>query len=228
MDYTVSSFLELHGALEHFKSGDYLFRGVYNTDYKLIPKIGRQSGCDLFEYEYSIMKQFRRLAVPFLDKTPQNEWEILAIAQHHGLPTRLLDWTKNPIVATYFAVNKQHDSDSIIYVINSSNLDSNIDYNFEPYVYEEDDNEVKLFEPDHVTQRIVAQDGLFTVHNNPLLPLEENEDIEIEKIRINGNCRNTIKQTLDFYGIHKASLFPGLDGITEYLEGTIKAPNSKE
>jgi hypothetical protein len=220
MNYTVSSFSELHEVLEQFNSGDYLFRGVYDLRYKLVPKIGRprDKGMDLYEYESSIMKQFRRWAVPFLDKNPQNDWEFLAIAQHHGLPTRLLDWTRNPMVATYFAVNNKHDDDSIVYVIDSSELDSGIDH--DPFVYDEEDNEVTVFEPDHITQRIVTQDGLFTVHNNPKLPLEENEDIEIGKIRIKENCRNKVKQTLDFYGVHKASLFPGLDGITEYLEWT--------
>lgn len=60
--------------------------------------------CELQEYEKTIFDSFKRQALHYLASRPKNQWKWLAVAQHNVLPTRLLDWTKNPLVAAYFAV----------------------------------------------------------------------------------------------------------------------------
>lgn len=219
--HTVRSFAGFHRIISEFDCRICLFRGVSSLKHELKPMIGRVNNHlygDFYTYETTLMNQFKRMAEPHLKSIPKNEWEWLAIAQHHGLPTRLLDWTKNPMVAGYFSVVKDVDQDSVIYVINSNQFNSNIEYDIEPYVYDDDLSEVKIFEPNLITSRIIAQNGIFTVHDNPTLPLEDVPDIEIERIVIKRTIRKELKKTLDMYGINKATLFPGLDGITEYLQ----------
>lgn len=218
--HTIHSFSGFHKVISKFDCRKYIFRGVSNKDHKLIPKIGRKVNhvyADFYTYESTLLTQFKKMAEPFLQSIPKNEWEWLAIAQHHGLPTRLLDWTKNPMVAAYFAVNKDSNQDCVIYALDSTRLDSNIDLNFEPYIYD-GSIDVKVFEPNHITSRIIVQNGIFTIHNAPLNPIEDDPIIGIEKIIIKSSARKEIKKSLDMYGINKATLFPGLDGIAEYLE----------
>ena len=220
-EYYVGSFINFHQVISKYDYRVYLFRGVSKLSYRLKPKIGRieHAHADFYTFESTLMKQFKKLSTPYLNKSPENEWEWLAIAQHHGLSTRLLDWSRNPMVAAYFAICSDYNCESVIYAMDSSQFDENIDYVNVPYIYDSAlANEVKIFEPNHITSRIIAQNGLFTFHSDPMKPLDAIPGIVFDKIIIKRRFKKELKKTLDVYGINKAALFPGLDGITEYLE----------
>jgi hypothetical protein len=225
-EIAVSSFQELHEQIQEYRDEkvDFVYRGVTDAEkHKLIPKIGRPELALKGKMSYEerlLFRKFKERAIANLAFFPRNDWEWLALAQHHGLPTRLLDWTMNPLVASYFAVEKEHDGDSAIYVLQNRKLIT-IDvieedkryrspFNFPPLV--------RRYQPADLTTRIVAQSGLFTIHPDPRHPYEPDSISRIEKIVIQKGLRRDLKKILYTYGIHRGTLFPDLDGLAQHLQ----------
>jgi hypothetical protein len=210
----IQTFTELHEIIEHYDARTVIYRGVKSVNFPLIPKIGRlippESARSREWNEKEILRLFKEQALPYLDFMPANDWDWLALGQQYGLPTRLLDWTANPLVACYFAVEQPGEDDSAIYAYqNKSYID--VEEHPNPFRYKE----VGKFIPRHLTRRITTQGGLFTIHPDPYEPFESND---MEKIVIPNALRATLKKTLNKYGVDRFSLFPGLDSLAAHIE----------
>ena len=216
---TISTIQEFYQIRRGHWSNHFAYRGEDSSAYVLRPKFGRKladpyvtpegKAYPVAAHEYSALEKFKRRATPFLDRYPSDEWDWLAVAQHHGLATRLLDWTENFLVAAYFATVGMEPNDAVIYALDTNRMPS-APLNKSPFSL---DNDV-IFYPRHSTSRITAQSGLFTAHAQPERPFD---GPIMERIVISKELRIELRITLNTYGINKESLFPGLDSVAESI-----------
>ena len=110
---SLAEYIELCTDEDH-GCGHVVYRGVSDAkNHKLVPTIGRisrfkddaQYDGELEDQEKEILEAFKRKSRGTITPTPENDFEWMALAQHHGLPTRLLDWTVSPLVALHFATS---------------------------------------------------------------------------------------------------------------------------
>ena len=193
-----------------------IFRGEDSDAYELRPKIGRAlTACDPklredpLSTERSVLQEFKLAAALHLTDQPKDDWEWMALAQHHGLPTRFLDWTENPLVAAYFAGSWPTDTDSVMYVLDGGALGA---ANRETSPFKIDG--VCRFRPAHITQRISAQAGVFTVHPSPV---DGFEHPTLQRWVVKRDCILRLRMTLGSWGFHAGTLFPTLDGVAQHV-----------
>jgi type I restriction enzyme M protein len=219
----ISSFSEFHEVIHQIPPdvGIGIYRGVRKSSYELIPSVGRllpifqengRTKNDLLRDELITFNEFFEHCISLTDKIPRNKWEVLALAQHHGLPTRLLDWTRNVLVALYFAVEKFYDTDCAVYAFKGDNIKVHVTGdNGDPLKH----RDFVAYSPPHISPRITAQAGLFTLHPQPFKAFDHDQ---ITKIIIPAGIRKSLKRTLSVYGVNSRSIFPDLDGLTQWLK----------
>lgn len=188
-----------------------MFRGHSDPSWALVPKAGRKPFAH--SDDERMFRAWQRRSVEFLSPRPSNEWEWLAIAQHHGLATRLLDWTYQPLVATFFAISTHHEGDAHLYCLKADKI------------YEKTEGSpfkaktLAKYKPHTVASRIVRQGGLFTIHPDPTKPLQDakSDKDTLELVVIESSYRKQLLFELSHYGINYASIFPDLDGLSAHI-----------
>jgi hypothetical protein len=203
-----------------------LYRGHGLASFMLRPSVGRlrppKNSSKKTVNESLMLELFRRQSIDRVEVAAADDWELLAIAQHHGLATRLLDWTRSPLVALYFCVCKEHE------ICDSSRSPQDEDAEILAWRCAKEDLSKPLptcgplkirkpirYIPRIVTTRLRAQSGVFTAHHAPKEEFKPDE--EIVRIRIPHKHRKALKDSLYRHGIHEGTMFPDLDGLARHI-----------
>jgi hypothetical protein len=213
---TVKSWQGFHRALELTKGQPgWVYRGQSDASWKLHPKVGRPpyTGQD---DEKEVYDFWLRECAANLDSRPRTTMELLALAQHHGLATRLLDWSYSPLVAAYFAAFTNNDTDSALFLYKTKQF---ITKSADPFQV----TGSPQYRPGTIGQRIIAQQGLFTVHGTPTASMEQyfHPDDVLIKIVIKKEYGPELLYDLDRYGINTMTMFPDFDGVARYVDWAI-------
>ncbi|TKB92536.1 MAG: FRG domain-containing protein [Nitrospira sp.] len=251
-DKRVTSWMELTQALydipktshERHRS-DYVYRGVADQAWGLETSLFRLGG-DYAKVERPLLRSFRKYAEP--GSIPDDTlWCQLSVAQHHRLPTRLLDWTVSPKVAVHFATfeEEHYDKDAAIWCINAVKarnllprkfldvLDREYAFLFSvemlKFIPELADFDalakegpfVLFFEPPSLDSRIVNQGAIMSVMPGATLVLSEllqNHPSLYHRVIIPKELKWEVRDKLDQDNITERMLFPGLDGLSDWLK----------
>lgn len=213
---------DFHLLFRGFRSHDgigHWFRGQSDSSWPLLPKAGRD---EFYLPNNRDLGRFRDWCNHAMAYSPlqTSKIENLAIAQHYGLATRLLDWTMNPLVAAFFCCSENKNTEGTIYVLEPPDKFIIEKFNFD---YLENYNGVLSYIPNSISPRILNQKGLFTVHCDAKCEIEITESIlgngepSLSKILIESEFKSEVLQMIDDYGINQLLLFPDLDGLSCHM-----------
>lgn len=230
--------------LHRFRS-PFAFRGVGRADRPLTSTLLRlAAGRDAARLELSLLRNFRKYAhaeSPSADSI----WDWLALGQHRGLPTRLLDWTYSPLVALHFATEHpaDFDQDGVIWCVNFVEANTRLPRRLKRLL-EADASDlftvemlstftslrqfdslsrdpfVVFLEPPAIDRRILNQFALFSLMSSPTARLDAwlaRHPELVRRVPVPAGLKWELRDKLDQSNINERVLFPGLDGLSRWL-----------
>ena len=252
-DVTVTSWNQLHELLyqdswqegiRRFRSS-YAFRGTPDANDDLVTALARL-GERFDQTEPHILRAFRRYARPE-EAAGSSLWNWLALAQHHGLPTRMLDWTYSPFVALHFMTEDMNlfGRDGVIWavdyvranallpqvlkdvaarecagVFSTDMLDEAADSLAKFDGLGKDNPFVVFMEPPSLDARIVNQFALFSLMSSPTARLDHwlaGHPGLHRRLIVPASLKWEVRDKLDQANVTERVLFPGLDGLSRWL-----------
>jgi hypothetical protein len=201
--------------LDRHMQSRWVFRGQPSEAFDLRPSAGRGEGYDPL-FEERVFRVFKKDARLHMHLPETSDWDWLALGQHFGLPTRLLDWSMNPLVACFFALDdEQHkDKNAIVYAYP---LDAKqiVDPTTWPSPFRID--QVGFLFPSSLAPRISSQRGIFSVHPRPDEAWRPKE-IEGHRFIIPAEFRFTFQRKLFRMGVDPAHIWANLEGVCSSLK----------
>ncbi|WP_266363773.1 FRG domain-containing protein [Tellurirhabdus rosea] len=231
--------------IRRFRS-PFAFRGLPDVQYNLATSLMRLGG-NYADLEGHLLRNFKKYA--HRDVVQRDSyWHWLSVAQHHGLPTRLLDWTFSPLVALHFltASIDMYDRDGLIWCVNYrraheclpealknkltcegadiftvemlTEIESLVAFD---RLSGEADPFALFFEPPSLDDRIVNQYAMFSVLSSPAIGMDtwlESHPDLCRRIIVPASLKWEIRDKLDQANINERVLFPGLDGLSLWLK----------
>jgi len=215
---SVSDFLKVKdGLLYTLDPGTWFFRGECDWEYLLKPSIGRlfetvnfTTKEKLLHFEEHAFNEFYIRV--YNELREKDKFILLAVAQHHGLKTRLLDWTFSPLIALFFAVenDSRHGTNGSLITFQATTHLNNYNKQIASPFDERLEEYHLLFMPD-LSPRIRAQQGVFQLFKNPTQEFREGNNLR--KFKIPAAHKRAIKMELNELGISYQTVFPDLDGL---------------
>ena len=232
------------GELGRFRS-DFAFRGRDDAREDLVTSLQRLGG-EIRALERHLLRNFRRYAqrhaVPF-----ESTWNWLALGQHHGLPTRLLDWTHSPLVALHFATSRveRSECDAVVWMVDYVRAQQEAPPELREALERDGMNVftaeslgrvaaglaeledlgagdfVVFLEPPSLDERIVNQYALFSLMSRPEARFDEwleQRPHLVRKVIVPAELKWEVRDKLDQANVTERVLFPGLDGLSRWLK----------
>lgn len=202
-------------------TGSQIFRGQ-SIQGHLLPGVARENPKeDTTELEIEMLKELRKQGLTMVPSYVDinNDWDMLVLAQHYGMKTRLLDWTSNALAALWFACSSRGDDNAYVYALESYSLTLK-SLAGSPFKQAK----TRVITPNLSNDRIIAQAGCFTAHRysesaGRFVPLEVNADVKkhLAEYVISGKNKTDMLVTLERCGISSRTIYPDLGGICQFL-----------
>lgn len=207
-----------HAILETMRDTGWIFRGVSSPQHYPIPSVGREKVFGPYKraHEERLFDEFKNRAVSLMSDPRFNDWDWLAYAQHIGVPTRLIDWTVSPLVAAFFALESDSDTDRVIYAVKYSKYIHEVEHKLcGPF---ENTKEGRFSAP-LAFDRIRAQRGVFTIHP---VPTKIFYPRGTRTILINKSLVIDFRKRLFKYGFDHWHIYPDAQGLGQQLSWQYK------
>lgn len=197
----------------------HVFRGQSDYNYKLTSSISRKIEKPLTVYdkeefllkEKSVLTFFKARAKSTINSNIYNDWEWLALAQHYGISTRIIDWTENPLIALYFASINNPNKDGAIFLHHTTEL-IDIDQN-KPF----GSNLNGFIVAPYVTNRLASQSAIFSISSSPWNEFVSKQD-NIIKCKLTKEFKAEMRNLLPILGINRRTVFIDLDSVAKDID----------